>query len=154
MFSKQHFLPLWQVKAIKIIFSTFLISAVLYASAGFNFSRHYCLGILIEESFYELPQSCDETCSDKSEDMSLDCCKNEIISIAAISFQSLEDRKASHSYSATSISILAPLEALANKLPFLNELNLVNRAIPPPLLCNKRQILFQSFLIQSEFLDN
>lgn len=78
---------------------------LLWAGAGFSLSRHYCLGMLIEESFYIEAESCSNEelhhndFAEKSkgecdvyESTHLPCCNDEWISVASVQVESAQSQ--------------------------------------------------------------
>ena len=79
---------------VKQISSGFLIPIILWAGMGFSLNRHYCLGTLVEESWYHASDECQpndndrkETCSDGIE-ASGSCCSDLWITIEALTVNS------------------------------------------------------------------
>ncbi len=95
------------VQRIKQISAVFLIPVLLWSGAGFSLSRHYCLGMLEEESFYFEAESCQPEAHYKSESKSnacnlstinshKDCCDDEWLIVAQVEVAS-NDRTEGHS---------------------------------------------------------
>ena len=74
-----------------------LLSALilLVSSIGFSVSRHYCLGMLAEESFYHLGnESCGMTadaCDPAGDHLSNHCCDDENLAIPGVQVQQRVD---------------------------------------------------------------
>ena len=76
------------MKILKTIFSFSMIAILMLSTLGFSVSRHYCMGMLVEESFY----SPSDGCSDMSEDdcgsgFEMDdkgCCDDETLAVEGI----------------------------------------------------------------------
>lgn len=79
---------------VKQILSGFLIPIILWAGMGFSLNRHYCLGMLVEESWYHASNECKPSHNDKKETCgeSIDpfgsCCSDLWITIEALTVNS------------------------------------------------------------------
>jgi hypothetical protein len=78
----------------KQISSGFLIPIILWAGMGFSLNRHYCLGTLVEESWYHATDECQpnhndrkETCGEGIEPFG-SCCSDLWITIEALTVNS------------------------------------------------------------------
>lgn len=96
------------IQRIKQISAVLLIPVLLWSGAGFSLSRHYCLGMLEEESFYFEAGSCQPEAHYKSESKSeacdlstinshKDCCDDEWLIVAQVEVES-NDRTENPSY--------------------------------------------------------
>ncbi len=76
------------VKKLKSIFSITMIAVLLFSSVGFSVNRHYCMGMLMDESFYSIADGCgmesDDTCEEPAESFDLGCCDDENLALAGI----------------------------------------------------------------------
>ncbi|GEM_PF-2309203 len=90
------------VKKLKAILSFVLTGILIFATAGFSVSRHYCMGTLVTEDFFELPaQHPDDEhfqCAGMEdhhpgeEKLLNSCCEDEVILISGIDVQSFSKR--------------------------------------------------------------
>lgn len=73
------------------------IPIFLWAGAGFSLSRHYCLGMLVEESFYFQSETCDmhrssdSNCTDSIVIEEKDCCDDEWLQVEGIQISKTVD---------------------------------------------------------------
>ena len=86
------------MKVLRAILFAGMSMVVLLSSIGFSVSRHYCLGMLAEESFYHLGnESCgmlSSDCASTEESLDAHCCENQNLSIPGIQIQDrLDDNK-------------------------------------------------------------
>lgn len=82
--------------AIRRISTLLLIPILLWAGAGFSLSRHYCLGMLVEENFYYEAESCgmesltndfdnhSSECGSEAFEDHTSCCDDEWINVASV----------------------------------------------------------------------
>lgn len=79
------------MRKLRAFFSILFATTLLLSSIGFSVSRHYCLGMLAEESFYHLgSESCGMTqdaCDTTDNQMSTHCCEDQNLSIPGIQVQ-------------------------------------------------------------------
>ena len=84
------------VKMLKSILSVSLALALLVSSVGFSVSRHYCLGMLANESFYFLgDESCgmDDGCESSDLHLSNHCCQDENLAVPGIEVKNRADHE-------------------------------------------------------------
>ncbi len=69
------------VKKLKVIFSISMIAVLLFSSMGFTVNRHYCMGMLMDESFYAWSDACgmdaEDSCEKPGESIDMGCCDDE-----------------------------------------------------------------------------
>jgi hypothetical protein len=111
------------MKAFKVIMSVFLVVTLLVSSVGFSVSRHYCLGMLAEESFYHLGnESCGmiDECDASGNHLSTHCCDDENLAIPGIQVQERSNEDSGFPVSETDAS-------LVNKAHGFDSLERLNR---------------------------
>lgn len=140
------------MKAFKAIMSVSLAVALLVSSVGFSVSRHYCLGMLAEESFYHLGnESCGMTddCDASGNKLSTHCCDDENIAIPGIQVQKRTNEDIGFAVSELDVSLIHKAHG-SDSLPKLNHTSTPKAHAPPDQLSPKgRDILIhhQRFLI-------
>lgn len=76
------------MKKLKAILSISMLGILLFSTVGFTVSRHYCMGMLMNESFYGLSESCgmqvDDDCDNAKESIRMNCCDDENLVFAGI----------------------------------------------------------------------
>ncbi|WP_143764623.1 HYC_CC_PP family protein [Owenweeksia hongkongensis] len=76
------------MKKLKAILSISLIGILLFSTVGFSVSRHYCMGMLMDESFYSISEGCEvatgDDCDNPEESIKTDCCDDENLIFAGI----------------------------------------------------------------------
>ncbi|MEQ9262397.1 MAG: hypothetical protein RLP14_04460 [Owenweeksia sp.] len=79
---------------VKAILSVALTGILIFATAGFSVSRHYCMGMLVEESFFDWDSGCSDQTQgvchlqdahhDKDDSLKKNCCEDENLIINGI----------------------------------------------------------------------
>lgn len=92
-----------------------MVPILLWAGAGFSLSRHYCLGMLVEENFYYEAESCgmdeldasiqnhNSDCDDEIIADHDSCCDDEWINVSSVQVES--NPKASEQISVQELSV-------------------------------------------------
>ena len=85
------------MRKLQVLSSIIIASVLIVSTLGFSVSRHYCLGMLAEESFYHLgSETCgmeyeDDGCDTQGSHYSNHCCDDEILSIPGLQVQERQD---------------------------------------------------------------
>ncbi len=118
---------------------------------GFSVSRHYCMGIMVEENFYLITDKCDmdtdDHCPAPKQHLQNNCCEDEIISLPGINIVKKSSNDARENplvpdwrlFLLTTIIFKAPLLGYKVSIPIPS----------PPFTFTERNILIeiQHFLI-------
>lgn len=88
------------LQVFKKITALLFIPIFLWAGAGFSLSRHYCLGMLVEESLYFQSESCqadvdnhqDKDCSEDAFVDHQSCCDDEWLNVSNVEVQKQNER--------------------------------------------------------------
>lgn len=140
------------MQLIKYISAVFLSASILLSSMGFTVSKHYCMGMLKNVSYYSTAEKCSfEKLSCESEDeqvySNFSCCYDQTLAIPGISIVKTDEKKV-NLFPSFSIS-----ETLLSKsdLNFLTEFQIrdFEKFAPPEHSPYQRNIIIeiQSFLI-------
>lgn len=91
------------MRRLQILSSLLIATALIVSTLGFSVSRHYCLGMLAEESYYHLgSESCgmdhnEDGCDEGGSHFSKQCCDDQNLSIPGLQVQErLESTQADH----------------------------------------------------------
>lgn len=160
------------MKALRQILAFLLVPVLLWSGAGFSVSRHYCMGMLKSESFYQPAHSCTmkaepamasadcdgNSCSapelpatpSNPEDyqwmLELDCCQNEWLSIPGISIEKTTQHE--QNITAPALVGLAQNFSRTEFSPFATSADFpLYSDSSPPLPTAVRLALHQQFLI-------
>ncbi len=119
------------VKKIRGIFSIAMIAVLLFSSVGFSVNRHYCMGMLMDESFYSLPDDCgmqtNDTCEKPASSIDMGCCDDENLAFAGIDV--ISSVKKQLSFSPANV---APLRVSLAALSQQNSNHTKSFVFPPP----------------------
>lgn len=92
-------------KRIKQFGALLLIPVLLWAGAGFSLSRHYCLGMLVEENFYYEAEACESKIEQSEDDCLVsnqhtgfsiehdDCCDDEWLNVPQVEVKNISEDK-------------------------------------------------------------
>lgn len=138
------------VNKLKAIGSLLLMSMLIFSTLGFSVSRHYCQGVLVGESFYNLGNaSCNSDKEDGCEDVcsyNFTCCGQQQLNIAGI-----EVLRSFHDSEEVKLPAQTPLAASAIHVAPLHHaaLNPCSKIPPPapPLSCREILVEVQRFII-------
>lgn len=125
-----------------------MIGALLFSTVGFSVSRHYCMGDLVDESFYHIPQECgldnDDHCGGDDEHFSKNCCEDENLVFEGIDVLTTQQDH----FNPIAAAILTSPYAIVGSVEKHISKNTFPNAPPPPAESG-RQILIrvQRFLI-------
>lgn len=76
------------MKKLKAILSISLVGILMFSTVGFSVHRHYCMGMLMDESFYTMTESCgdeaDNHCETPSNHIKSGCCDDENLVFSGI----------------------------------------------------------------------
>lgn len=137
------------------ILSLFLIPTLLWAGMGFSLSRHYCLGMLVDEAWYYVSESCErhsdfelktESCRENIEE-SLTCCSDSWLSVAALSIQSSSQKELSSKCISTSHYLKPNSGAIINTPYAASEIDFLKKSSPPLTEGTDILIQYQRLLI-------
>lgn len=85
------------MKKLQAILSISFIGVLLFSTVGFSVSRHYCMGMLMDESFYGVSEGCgmiaDDDCDNNKESIRMNCCDDENLVFAGIDVISIIKNK-------------------------------------------------------------
>ncbi len=126
-----------------------MLILLVAASLGFSVNRHYCMGHLVAERFFAMPDGCgadnDNHCNDEGQLLTMGCCENESLIFEGIDILSTaeQDLLSFEINPASGLPQFKPLVALPHAQ--INYRNFIRGHAPPggkPLL-----IRYQRFLI-------
>lgn len=137
------------MKWFKKIASLSLIVVVLFATVGFSVSRHYCMGMMVEESFYSPAHSCEMETFDEHHDGDTDhfkknCCDDEQLIIPGIE---VVNKGGVKSFDLTKSLALLQSDKNYSEPVFENLDYTYTQYFPPPDEDQNLLVLYQRFLI-------
>ena len=102
------------MKILKAIFSVSMIAILMISTLGFSVNRHYCMGMLVEESFYTPSAGCtdmdEDDCSTSFQSEEKGCCDDETLAFEGIDVLSFVKKQLEVSPIAANFSATLPFQ--------------------------------------------